>query len=119
MNIEKIALRSLIRHYWKKGLNPNATRKEINRIEGEGSVSKSTVQEWFKKFASGDSGLLDKPRPGRPLQLSDTNLLDTLASDPNVSTRELSVSVGSSKINHPQTFKKARIKKQAPHFRSP
>ena len=63
---EKIAIRVLLRHYWKKGLSTRAAAEEICAVEGEGVVKKTTAAEWFKRFNEGDTSLQDKPRSGRP-----------------------------------------------------
>jgi transposase len=35
-------------------------------VEGEGAVNERTAQRWFKRFVSGNLGLEDEQRPGRP-----------------------------------------------------
>jgi transposase len=47
---EKIAIRAILRHYWKKGLSARAAAKEINDVEGQVSISKSQAAEWFRRF---------------------------------------------------------------------
>ena len=50
MSDEKIVIRVLLRHYWKKGLSTRAAAEEICALEGEGVVNKTTAAEWFKRF---------------------------------------------------------------------
>ena len=87
---EKIAIRVLLRHYWKKGRSVRAAVKEICDVEGVGAVSKSTANNWFRRFQNGDTDLEDRPRTGRPEELDDEALLEEVEEDPKASTRDLS-----------------------------
>ena len=57
---EKIVIRGILRHYWRQGIS--ATKK-ICKIEGPGIVSKTTAEEWFKRFNEGDTSLEDLLSP--------------------------------------------------------
>src|SRR5713101_4460864 len=83
MNIEKLAIRALIRHYWKKDLNSSATTSEICNVEGKGVVAKHTVQEWFSKFKNGETSLEEKARSCRPSLQNDEISLETLDKEPH------------------------------------
>ena len=87
---EKIAMRVLLRHYWKKGHSVRAAVKEICDVEGVGAVSKSTANNWFRRFQNGDTDLKDRPRTGRPKELDDEALLEEVGEDPKASARDLS-----------------------------
>jgi [histone H3]-lysine36 N-dimethyltransferase SETMAR len=97
MNNEKIAIRAILRHYWKKGLSARSAAAEINDIEGQGSISKSQAAEWFCRFREGDISLEDKSRSGRPRTLNDELLCQQIEQHPGSSTRNLSAEHGSSK----------------------
>ena len=97
MSLEKIVLRGLLRHYWRKGLNANAATEQICQIEGAGVLHRDTAYSWFKRFKEGNISLEDKPRPGRPAELDDEDLLAALEAGPHSSTRELSATAGHSK----------------------
>jgi len=90
---EKIAVRVLLRHYWKKGFSSRAATKEICDVEGEDYVSKSAAGRWFKRFQDGDIDLEDKPRSGRPPEIDDDVLLATLQEDTHASSRDMSVTL--------------------------
>ena len=98
MSIEKIVLRGILRHHWRKGLNAKAATEQICEIEGAGVLDKTTTQRWFKRFNDGDTSLEDKPRSGRPTELDDDDLLAALGDEPHSSTRELSRVTGHSHI---------------------
>lgn len=91
---EKIAIRVLLRHYWKKGLSTRAAAEEICAVEGEGVVNKTTAAEWFKRFNEGDTSLQDKPRSGRPSTVDNEALLEAVKNQPATSNRILSAELG-------------------------
>jgi transposase len=54
-------IRVLLRHYWKKGLSARAAAAKICKVEGEGTIVKTTAIKWFKRFEDGDFDFEDKP----------------------------------------------------------
>ena len=71
---EKLIIRGILRHYWKKGLTAAAAAHEINDVEGQGNMTKMTASRWFKRFNDGDTTLEDKPRSGRPSSFDEDTL---------------------------------------------
>ena len=63
---EKVDVRVLLRHYWKKGLSIRKAVAEICAVEGD-VINKSAAGKWLKRFSEGDMDLEDKPRSGRPV----------------------------------------------------
>lgn len=96
MSEDKIVIRGLLRHYWRKGLSAKAAAEEICAVEGEGLVHRNTAALWFKRFKSGDTSLQDEPRSGRPSVVDDEELLECVKQDPHATTRVLSTVVGAS-----------------------
>ena len=94
---KKYVFRVLLRQYWKAGLSIRAATNEICKIEGVGSVTKSTAGEWYKCFNEGDTSLEDKPRSGRPLTLEREALHVALEDKPSSGTRDLEVALRVSK----------------------
>lgn len=94
MNEDKIAIRALLRHYWKKGTSAKAAAEQICEVEGIGIVHRNTAAIWFKRFNEGDTSLVDKPRPGRPSDLDEGALCVALEKKPHSSCRELSTTLG-------------------------
>jgi histone-lysine N-methyltransferase SETMAR len=92
--ITKLEIRVLLRHYWKKGLTTRDAAEAICKVEGVGTVGKSTAIDWFKRFNKGDFDLNDKPRSGRPTKLDDGDLQAELDIEPSSSTRELATELG-------------------------
>jgi len=56
---------------------------------GEGTISKSQAERWFKKFKSGDTNLADEEGRGRPSNFDDQALLAALEEDESLTTRML------------------------------
>lgn len=92
--MEKLKIRVLLHHYWKKGVSASAAAKEICDVEGEGSVSKRTAQNWFKCFCEGRTSLEDCPRSGRPQEVDSEALNAAVEANPCASTRRLSNDLG-------------------------
>jgi len=67
MNNETINIRAILRFCWKRGLSSRPAAEEINKIEGQGFISKSQAPEWFCRFRQGDISLKDKSRSGRDI----------------------------------------------------
>jgi histone-lysine N-methyltransferase SETMAR len=121
MSEEKIALRGLLRHYWKKGLSAKAATDQICEVEGTGTVHRNTVAIWFRRFNDGDTSLLDKPRTGRPSEVDNATLKATLKENPHLSTRELATRLGHSHTTiiqhaHQLDFKSKRPRLDAHHL---
>jgi hypothetical protein len=57
MEMEKYAVRILLRHYWKQSHKAAAAAKDICDVEGEGTVNERTAPRWFRRFASGSLSL--------------------------------------------------------------
>lgn len=96
MTEEKIIIRGILRHYWKKGLGAKAAAKEINIVEGQGTISVTTAKEWFRRFKNGDTSLNDKLRSGRPSIMDNEALRNLVEEQPSTSTRRLSAETGAS-----------------------
>ena len=77
--------------YWFR-VHGNATRatSEINDVF-PGAVTIRTCQRWFQRFKSGDLSLEDKPRTGRPQEVSNDDLLEVVEENPRVTTDELAI----------------------------
>ena len=104
MNQEKIIIRGLLRHYWKKGQNATTAAREICKVEGENVVNARTAQRWFERFGKGDMTLEDDDRSGRPITVDDEALLEAIEHQPNVSTRKLSSELGTSHMTISRRF---------------
>lgn len=97
MDEEKIVIRGLLRHYWKKGLSAKAAAEQICEVEGADTIHRNTAAIWFKRFNEGDTSLRDKDRSGRPPVVDDEALVRELKNQPNASNRDLSDLLGHSK----------------------
>lgn len=94
---EKMALRAVIRFFWKEGLSAQATAAKICAVEGEGTTNKMTVSRWFKKFNEGDTSLKDRPKLGRPSTVDPEIVAAAAEASSQTSTRRLSAELGVSK----------------------
>ena len=71
MNEDKVAIRALLRHYFKKEASAKAAAEQICEVESIGIFYRNTAAIWFKRFNNGDTSLVDKPRPGHSSDLDE------------------------------------------------
>lgn len=90
ISMDKIEIRTLLRHYWKQAFRASAAAKKICQVEGEDVVSTRVAQMWFKKFNDGERDLQDRPRSGRPIKMNCERLRQSVEDKPSTSTRRLS-----------------------------
>ena len=61
MRIENhIHIRRIMLYYFKKGWNAAQSFRDLNELFAEGTISKSQVEKWFKKFKLGDKKIVDE-----------------------------------------------------------
>ncbi|PIO63958.1 hypothetical protein TELCIR_14426 [Teladorsagia circumcincta] len=68
----------------------------INTTFGGGTVHRSTVSNWYKRFDAGDSSLEYNERGGRPGTIDDDERLRAITASPEATTRELAAALGCS-----------------------
>lgn len=90
MDIDKIVIRGILRHYWKKGVKASEASRIICEFEGENAMNCKLAQSWYRRFESGDMTTLDKPKSGRHRSLSLELIKDAVVSNPQKSTRQIS-----------------------------
>lgn len=94
MDLSKPFLRGCMLYDFKSGLKATESAGRINNAFGADTVSERTVREWFVRFRAGDKNLQDKPRSGRPSELSDERLMQLVRAEPQRTTRELAEALG-------------------------
>jgi len=67
MSENKEKIRYILKFYYKKGKNAVQAAKKICDIYGHEVVSVRVVQNWFKRFQSGNFDVKDAPCSGRPI----------------------------------------------------
>jgi histone-lysine N-methyltransferase SETMAR len=87
--MEKERNRNLMLYEFKCGHSAAAATRNICRIEGAGTVKESTCRRWFAKFRTGEEGLRDKNRSGRPLAYNLEDFRQTIEGNPRTSVRRL------------------------------
>lgn len=87
MNYKEIRMFYL--YEFRLGRNAVETARNINQAFGEGIVTERTIQNWFKKFRSGNESLENEDYPGRPSKLNKQKLKDIIEADPCLTVREV------------------------------
>ncbi|KOX68982.1 Histone-lysine N-methyltransferase SETMAR [Melipona quadrifasciata] len=89
MESQKMHLRHVTLHCFRKGNSAKDTTGEIFTVYGSGTTTIRTVRDWFKKFRAGNFELKDEDRSGRPAT-TDTDIIKTvLTENPRYSVREI------------------------------
>jgi len=96
MSVDKSILRSCIFYEWRLGHSARSAAANLCTAFGESTTTHTTVNDWFKKFTSGDTSLENEPR-GRPMTTIDDDILEQLIQDnPRLTTREMAAILSSS-----------------------
>lgn len=94
MNIDKHIVRSAFLYEFKLGTKVTSTFEKVNKAFGQSTTSLRTVQYWYEKFKNGNYDLSDAPKSGRPVTVSDSDLLALVESDPQVTCAILGEQLG-------------------------
>ena len=78
----------------QSGLNANESYRRLKDVYNESAPARSTVYQWFSKFAVGEFSVEDNEREGRPMTLDLDGLRSRVEADPYQTTRELSSTLG-------------------------
>ena len=90
MRIENhIHICHIVLYPFEKGWNAAKSFRDFNELFGEGTISKSQVEKWFKKFKSGDISFADENGRGRPSNFDDQALLAVMEENESLTTRML------------------------------
>lgn len=79
----------LLRHYWKANFTAIKATEKICQIEGSDSVNERTARRWFKRFNDGDTSLQRIDGSGRPQEVHNDLVKETIEADPTLSSRKL------------------------------
>jgi hypothetical protein len=64
--MEKHKQRFVIKFFWMRGLAPCAIYQELQHTLGSTAYREDSVENWVRRFVSGDTSCVDLPRAGRP-----------------------------------------------------
>jgi hypothetical protein len=64
--MEKHEQRFVIKFFWMRGLAPSAIYQELQNTHCSTAYSEDSVENWVRRFLSGDTSCADLPRAGRP-----------------------------------------------------
>lgn len=57
---EQYAMRALLRHYWRKGMDAEGAVREICAVEGDNAVETQMARHWFELFEAGHLSLEER-----------------------------------------------------------
>jgi histone-lysine N-methyltransferase SETMAR len=119
MACEKQHIRHCILYEHQLGHTASEAACNICQALGVDAVSTRVCQNWFSRFASGDTNLEDKVRSGRPSEVDDSQLLSLVESDPRLTSGCLASALGcnqSTVVRHLHTLGKvSKLGSWIPH----
>ena len=87
-------IRQFIFYDFRAGLNGAGSYQRLCAAFGSGIICYRTVLNWFRRFASGDFEIEDKPRPGRPSEIDDQALLELVEANTRLTTTKIAATLG-------------------------
>ena len=94
MYFDNTHLRHVMLYEYRKGKSAAQATRDIRSTYGDEALVERTCQKWFAKFRTGNFGLDDEPREGRPETLDNADLEALLEEDPGQTVRELAEQLG-------------------------
>lgn len=113
MKIGKEKLRYIIQYHFDKGNTPSQTAGEICEVYGSGTVSAITAKRWFKKFRSGEQGIKDEKRSGRPITSLQQQIFEKIKLDKHISTYQIAKDLNINQKTVWNNLKRAGYRKQS------
>ena len=89
MSVNSNVIRSCLLYEFKLGSNASEACRKICLAFGNDALKRRTAQKWFAKFSQGDESLEDAPRSGRPSDINDEELKETIERNSNLSCQDL------------------------------
>ena len=88
-------IRAVVHFLWKKGATNKEIFTDITDVYGDESTTLRTIQRWTKRYRSGEEGLDDLPRSGRPENQEFVSEVSTmLQNEPMLSQKKISKRLG-------------------------
>jgi len=99
--MEKIEFRSVIKHFYIKGLTAKEIKNELDLVHGISAPSLATIYNWLNEFKRGRTSTNDEPRSGRPVEVTTLEMInkihDMVLSDRRLKLSEIADITGISK----------------------
>lgn len=89
MEENKVHIRHILLFCFRKGRNAAQTRREICDVYGAEAVTPRMCQFWFNRFRNGKFDLEDSSRSGRPIKISDDQILELIKNNCHYTIREI------------------------------
>src|SRR5689334_5634647 len=85
--------RAIVAFYYKKNITAKEAHEEINSVLGDNTVSYSFITHWFRLFRCGRRSLEDRPKSGRPLEVTTDKYIsiieDLVRVEPRVTAHQI------------------------------
>lgn len=78
VKMEKLEKRAVIKYFYLKGFTPKQMKEEMDSTLGDSSPSYSTIKQWVSEFKMGRVSTSDKPRSGRPVEVTTSEMIEKI-----------------------------------------
>lgn len=96
--MEKIEFRAVIKFLTKRGKSVQTILEEMSSVYGDSCPSKTMVYKWHTLFKQGRESLEDDPRPGRPIEVTTSEIIQKveklILEDARLKKKQLAEMVG-------------------------
>lgn len=106
MELQRRDIRAIVYYEFAGGIHAVDCYRNICSRFGKDVVSRETVENWYRRFKSGDMDLDDKPRSGRPSTVSEDEMRKAIEEDPHLNVRKLAKLFGVSHTTAWETLKR-------------
>ncbi|QQP36433.1 Histone-lysine N-methyltransferase SETMAR, partial [Caligus rogercresseyi] len=112
MDICKEKIRHILQFFFYKGENASQAAENVNSVYGPDTVTANHTQFWFRRFRSGNLGVKDAPRSGRPFVKNIDKIMEIVESHRHVSTVSIAQELNIAKKTVWNHLNKAGYKKK-------
>lgn len=90
MEVNNRDIRGILKFFFVQGKTAAQSRREIDEVLGDKTVSKNTVEEWFRRFRAKNFDTDDHYLGGRPSVTNVDAILEIIAEDRHISIKSIS-----------------------------
>jgi len=87
MNQNSEKIRYILQYHFDQGDNASQACEKIRGVYGEDALS--AARKWFDRFRSGNFGVKDAPRSGRPIVEKVDEILQKIEEDQHISSYDI------------------------------
>ena len=89
MKFTNAEIRAILKFSFVKVKSVRETFREINGVLGDGTLSRRTAEEWYRRFRASENDTMVKPTGGRPVTTNTDHIMENIELDRHVTSRDI------------------------------